>query len=594
MDNQEYQSPDIATLKQNFDDYLWAKSLEIEEQKDARRYYHGAQLTEEQRKELKRRKQPPVIYNRIAKKVNAIVGFMKGQRQDPKAYARTPKHEDAAELATACLRFVLDDMRWDQFLPRIAHDSLVDGVAAISLDLKPSRNGDYDLMFERISPENFFYDPCSVSHDFSDAAYLGSGEWVQEKKLKRDFPGYVEGVSASYASDLDTSPDYSSHWAIGTRKKKSIRVVTQWYKEGDVWRWCMHTSHQKLAEGVSPYVNEDGESQCGILALSANVDQDGDRYGFIRNMKSSQDEINSRRSRALHVLHSRRVIAQKSDSVDIDEIRREAARPDGVILYELADNPPQFDDAAKNSELQGQLAFLQDARDEIENYGFNPALIGSGVQDMSGRAIRLMQEAGIAELGSYFNEMKDFRLRLYRLLWATIKRYWTQERYIRVTDGDNVVQFIGINQVEMSEYGQVMPTNALHQVDVDIILDEGNDAITMQADAYETLTLMAGRGQQVPFEILLELAPLASSVKKRILEISKKAKQDPMQAQAAQIQMQQAMSDIEHKNAQTQKTLSEITENQADTGKTIAETQKTEVETLLLGNQPQQEVRVYG
>jgi hypothetical protein len=37
-----------------------------------------------------------------------------------------------------------------------------------------------------------------------------------------------------------------------------------------------------------------------VRVTSAAVDQDGDRYGFVRNLKSANDEINQRRSKALH------------------------------------------------------------------------------------------------------------------------------------------------------------------------------------------------------------------------------------------------------------------------------------------------------
>jgi hypothetical protein len=46
--------------------------------------------------------------------------------------------------------------------------------------------------------------------------------------------------------------------------------------------------------------------------FSANVDHDGDRYGFVRNMKDAQDEYNHRRSKALHQINSRRLILVKA------------------------------------------------------------------------------------------------------------------------------------------------------------------------------------------------------------------------------------------------------------------------------------------
>ena len=171
-------------------------------------------------------------------------------------------------------------------------------------------------------------------------------------------------------------------------------------------------------------------------------DRDGDRYGFVRNMRSSQDEINQRRSKGLHILNSRRIITASHDGKDIENIRREAARPDGVIQYPPGSEPPVFDDGAKGQELNGQLAFLEDAKNEIENYGFNPALIGQGVDRLSGRAMQIQQQAGIAELGPYLIAFRSWKLRVYRAIWNAVQRYWTGERWIRVTDDDGVAQFM--------------------------------------------------------------------------------------------------------------------------------------------------------
>jgi predicted phage terminase large subunit-like protein len=79
---------------------------------ERRRYYHGAQWTEEQIKALNKRKQPVVTFNRIGRKIDGVVGLIERLRQDPKAYPRTPQHEEGAELATAVIRYVLDEQEW--------------------------------------------------------------------------------------------------------------------------------------------------------------------------------------------------------------------------------------------------------------------------------------------------------------------------------------------------------------------------------------------------------------------------------------------------------------------------------------------------
>src|SRR5690554_3628025 len=81
----------LSRLKQAYLDYLGAKTAEIEEQKVSRRYRHGAQWTAEQVKALNARKQPVVTFNRVGRKINAIVGVLERIRQDPKAYPRTPQ-----------------------------------------------------------------------------------------------------------------------------------------------------------------------------------------------------------------------------------------------------------------------------------------------------------------------------------------------------------------------------------------------------------------------------------------------------------------------------------------------------------------------
>ena len=65
-----------------------------------------------------------------------------------------------------------------------------------------------------------------------------------------------------------------------------------------------------LEEGESPFIDEKGESICKYLMFSADVDHDNDRYGFYRDWKGAQDEINQRRSKALHLLNTRRAIAR--------------------------------------------------------------------------------------------------------------------------------------------------------------------------------------------------------------------------------------------------------------------------------------------
>lgn len=560
-------------LKRQYMSYLGTKTEEIDEQQDARRYYHGTQWTDAQIKTFNKRKQPIVTFNRIGRKINAVVGLLAKLRQDPRGFPRTEKDEQGAELATAVLRYVCDAQEWPAKDPICGLNGAVDGIGGVEIVLEQGDQGDNDVGFEIVDPSGFFYDPRSLRSDFSDARFMGLGKWADVETVVEMFPDKEEDIRASVesGSDLTSDPDSDTKWFDQEDGRNKLRLVDHWYIDKGVWNYCIYTGSVELMRGPSFLVDEKNKPACKFIMFSANVDQDGDRYGFVRNMKSAQDEVNMRRAKGLHQLNSRRIIIQDGTGIDVEEVRRESVRPDGVIKYPAGSEAPVFDDNARGQELQGQLAFLEDAKQEIENYGFNPALIGTGVADMSGRAIQLQQQAGIAELGPYMLAYKGWKLRVYRAIWNAVRKYWTAERWVRVTDDEGAAQFFAVNQLVVDpRTGMPAIQNQISTLDVDIIIDEGPDTVNMQADAYDTLSIMAQRGQNIPPELLIELSPLQGSVKKKAKDIIAKSQQQAMQAQqpAMQIEMQT---------------------RQVDNQKTVAETAKIVAETANIGGDQQAE-----
>lgn len=548
----------IGKLKKQYLDYLSNKREEIDEAKESRKYRHGAHYTSEQIDALRKRKQPVVTYNRISRKIDGVVGLVEKLRQDPKAYPRTPKHEKGADLATAVLRYVLDEQEWEAKSPIVAADGATEGIGGIEIIIEQGDRGDKEIGFDVVNPDGFFYDPRSARLDFSDAQYMGCGKWVDLDLAKDMFPDKAAELdSAMGGEDLTSNPDREQKWVNSELGR--IRLVDHWYRHKGKWCFCIYAGGSvKLMEGESYLVDEKGRSLCKYIMFSANVDHDGDRYGFVRNLKSAQDEINARRSKGLHELNTRRIVAEDGAFSDIEVARREAARPDGIVIH----NPgfkAEFDDAAKAANLAGQLEFLTEAKAEIENFGPNPALIGQGIENKSGRAISLLQQAGIAELGPYILAYRGWKIRVYRAIFNAIQKHWQGERWIRVTDDDDVAQFIQINGVGIDpQTGFPSLVNAIGSLDVDIVLDEGADHVNMMADAYDTLQILAGNGQPIPPQVLIELSPLESGVKKRVMDML----QAPQPAQqlemaASQAKVVETQANAKLKEAQALKTMVE-------------------------------------
>ncbi len=124
----------------------------------------------------------------------------------------------------------------------------------------------------------------------------------------------------------------------------------------------------------------------------------------------------------------------------------------------------------------------------------------------------------------------------------------------------SVPQFFKVNEMRTDELGRPMMVNSLGSLDVDLIVDEGPDAVNMQADNYMALqSLGPAFAQQFP-EVALELVPLANSIKKPMMDkIKQKQSQPPppdpkvmaLQAQAA-IDAQRAQQDMQIKQQSAQ------------------------------------------
>jgi len=557
-----------ARLKRQYLDYLGGKDEEIKEQKQSRAYYHGAQWTDAQVRTFNKRKQPVVTYNRIGRKINAIVGLLEKQKQDPRGFPRTPKHEEGAELATAVLRYVCDQQKWAAISPLCGMQGAVDGIAGVELTIEPGDRGDPEIGLNDVDAASFFYDPRSLKEDFSDARYMGVGKWLDLDAAIDMFPDKEQELRDSVDSgyDLTSDPASDNKWVSSEAGHKRLRLVDHWYIKGGNWHWCLYTGSVLLDEGPSYLTDEMGKSFCRYIMYSANVDQDGDRYGFIRNMRSAQDEINQGRSKLIHTGNSRRMIIEDGQGLDVEKTRMEAVKPDGVIVHPAGTKPPAFDDAAKGQEMMAHLERMRDATQEIENYGFNPALMGSGVQDMSGRAIALQQQAGIAELGPYLLAYKGWKLRVYRGIWNAVRQHWTSERWIRVTDDENIAQFVGINQPAVDEYGQPMVNpdgspvlqNAIGELDVDVILDEGPDTVNAQQDTNETLKqilpaiapMLSPQLAQAALKLLVTTSALPSSAKKTFSDAAAQSQQpDPKAQMAEQLQMRGMVAEVSETEA---------------------------------------------
>lgn len=586
----------LEQCKQAYLDYTGVKQPEEDERKEARRYRHHSQWTAAQIKTLNDRKQPVVTYPRIGRKIDGIVGTVERLKQDPKAYPRTPQQEQGAELATAALRYAMESQQWEAKTPIAADNCATDGHSGIELELIEGDHEDKEIGFNLIE-DGFFYDPRSFRLDFSDARYHGVSKLLDVETaidlLGEDHEEEIRNATET-GGELATNSDRENRWFMTVGKRKFIRLCDLWYKHKGGWCWALFTGSKILDEGKSFFFDEKKKPISKFIMFRCAVDQDGDSYGFVRALKSSQDEINQRRSKGLHILNTRRIIAERGAFDDIEVARKEAAKPDGVVEHNKGFEA-EFDDQAKQLDLTGQIKFLEDAKAEIDNYGPSQVVTGEGVDGQSGRAIALRQTAALAELGPFILSHRSWKLRVYRAVFCAIQRYWTGERWIRVTDDQGVAQFVQINGQQVGPDGQTVMVNAIGSLDVDVILDEGPDTINAAADTNEVLkeVIPAVANVMPPPKLIalvdayVETSTLASEVKQKYRKASQQMENQPPPPDPEMVKAEKEMQ-LKAQVAQTDAQL------QAQKQQTDAQlkTQETEQEIRLAREKAQAELQL--
>lgn len=562
------------TLSKMYLAWEQAKEGEINEQHQASRYYHSKQWTDAEIKALKRRKQPITTKNRIKRKVDFLVGVEQRLRRDPKCYPRHPNGEKAAFTATACIRFVEDDNKWPSIASECSSDAMIRGIGAQWAGIKIV-NSKPEVRKLQVPSERFFYDPRSMRWDFSDARFLGEYQWLDMDEAKELLPFAVEMIEAlasvGTSGDMSHLPqdfDKEKNWTpwVDARQRR-IRLVSIWYKHQGKWMYDYLVGSISLCgpdhDCLSPYEGEDEPTDHPYRVWSPYVDERGDRYGVVRDMIPTQDGINKRSSKLLYMLTVRQTKGEKGAVEDVDAMKQEMARPDGHVAYNKGF---EFDIIDQSQEIKGQFDLLQEDKAEIENLGPNPGLIGRGVESQSGRAILAQQNSGMTELSPVFERMREWKLKCYRKDWMLMRQFWTGERYVRIAGDPKALEFLAINRVVADPMGgPARVENAIAEMDVDVLLDEGPDTVTMREELMDQLAQL-GPGA-IPPELLIEMSNI--SEKDTILARLKEFRQPPPEVEALQQRMAQLeellkAADVDKKQAETEST-------RATTLKTLAE-----------------------
>jgi hypothetical protein len=518
-------SVELADLKKWFSDFIEKTVAARKESQRDRDFYDGIQWTEDEIEELNRRNQPVVVINRIAPKINYVLGTEIDTRVDPHAYPRTPAEHDASIAVTDALRYVCDSENFDKVRTEVAESLFIEGYAGVVVEpVKNDKSKQTDIKLTTIAWDEVFFDPHSKRHDFSDAKYIGIVKWWDCDDVlsdpvygkKADIVTLSKTAPQGLTDVIDTFED-KPYWFDSDRNR--IRIIEVYWKENNEYYVAHYCSGGYLVDPMpTGDVDDAGNPFCRVLLVSAFMARYHDlmRYGIVRNLISPQEEINKRRSKALHQTTMRQVAYERDSVPNIQEARIQLSKPDGAIeVNPGALTQGKFQVLPNNDQTQGHLALMTEAKGEIDQIGPDAAMIAADQRVMSGRMFLARQSAGNKELGRVFDNLRDWQIRVFKTIWFFIRKNWTYEKWLRIRDSEerDGYRFVAINRrmtraeraKELIEKHNVPLESALRQLglqDFDAAaLLQRSQQLAGQVVQQEAAALQQ-QGQQVPPQLL--------------------------------------------------------------------------------------------
>lgn len=518
-------------------------------------FYDGIQLDEKDLKALQDRNQPPLVYNVIANTVNWILGTERRARIDSRVLPRSKDDVSPAKAKTKLMKYTQDACKGEYERSFAFGDCVKAGLGWLETAVR--RDGEEPVFFMREDWRNMWYDHLGKSQDGSDWRYIIREKWVDLDVAVSMFPDressiirVAESVNSLYpyipediavpdpASEFDLETELDALFGGNGHSRERVKFIEMWYRvpasvqllrkrgndtpygalDGAIFR-KENADHQYLIKGkyftltgarimtvrnaiwtgnvylqdiLSPY-NHNRFPFTPLFCYRRR--RDGAPYGVIRNLRDPQQDLNKRRSKAMFLLSSNRIIADKDAVDNKSEALEEANRPDGYVevkpnaRFELADQ--------KQKELAA--AHVEMARDDerfINNIsGVTPEVKGDSRRQLSGVAVRELQNQGQVTQGVYFDNLYYSTQNEGEIRLSLVEQFFDQQKEYRITGDQNKDEFITVNE----EQPDGTTANAILSSKADFVVSKQDFRESIRLAMVETLSeLVTSLAQSMP------------------------------------------------------------------------------------------------
>ncbi|UBQ44592.1 portal protein [Comamonas thiooxydans] len=512
-------------------------------------FYDGDQWDRERAIELEQRDQLPLVFNECAPMADWMIGTERRSRVDWRVMPRTKDQVEIADLKTKTLKYVSDVNQVPFNRSRAFADAVKVGVGFVDDGVRSDPTK--DILYSKYEDwRNVLWDSLAVELDLSDARYIFRSRWTDDDIAVAMFPHRAEAVRraalaerhwdgaggedefqrAGYtASSVHGGAGYlmSGRGGIGSVPRSRIKLLEcqfrmpvtvkmvvdgpfrgSFFNTDDValmdalgevggsivdrvmmrMHTAVMTETSLLSLGVSP-MRHNEFSLTPIWCYRRGRDRMP--YGAIRRVRDLQRDLNQRASRALFLMSTNQIFVEEGAVTDINELREEVDRADGVIVHKAN---KKIEVRRDSEQAAGQVQMMaMNAQAIQKSVGISNENMGRQTNASSGEAIKARQlQGGVVTTEPFDNLRLATQVQGQKQL-SLVEQWYTEEKVIRLTGSRGSIDWAVINEPEQQADGSIRYLNDITRSLADFVVAEQDYSGTMRAELFEALNNLAGR-----------------------------------------------------------------------------------------------------
>ena len=582
-------------------------------------FYDNMQWDPDDAQLLRDRGQMPLVFNEVAPMVDWIIGTQRRARVDWKVLPRAEDDVKSADIKTKVLKYVADVNRVAYNRSRAFDDAVKAGVGW--LDDGPRDDPTQDILYSKYEDwRNVLWDSSGYDHDLTDGRYIFRWRWVDEDIACMMFPerkaqilraaqDHAHNNDRNWEEDGWQSP--SDNTSTGKRgqllasgsglaidaTRRRVKLIESQYRmpvktkivaSGPMKGAFFNPADTTMADAIAQHRSQLVDrimmrvhvavfTETDMLSRSVSIARHNrfsltpvwcyrrgrDRlpYGVIRRVRDIQMDLNKRASKALFMLNTNQIIVDEGAVADLDELRDEADRPDGMIVKKQGKEViiRRDTDAAT-----GQIQMMTlDAQSIQKSAGVSQENMGRQTNAVSGEAIKARQLQGSVVTTEPFDNLRLATQIQGEKQLSLAEQFYTEEKVIRLTGAKGAIEWIHVNKPETQADGSVRYLNDITASMADFVVSEQDFAGTLRQVMFDSLNNMA---QRLPPEVSLRLLTIATEfsdlpnkdeIANQIRQMTgdrdpgKELTPEEMQQQEQQMQQQQEAMQLQRETAMT-------------------------------------------